>query len=154
MAFIWEPRLYNGSTALVLPQPMIDVQIRDKFHQDRHTVPFKAGGVTYGPALESTEISLSCGISRQGDTEKVSEQEMFTTFSDIRDYLNTAAEAENGLEFFLYYDSSGSGTYRKFKSVFCDSMSLGMGDEDRTLFGFEISLYADDPVIYTTAPGA
>lgn len=116
-------------------------------------MPRVAGATSYGLAQDVVAISLAGELGKNASGVTDSEQEMWTEIETIRTKLASADDAEK-LEFFVYHDTSGGGTYRKFKSVRPVSLQPVVGDSSRIIFGYQLVLVAEDVAIYTTAPGS
>lgn len=123
------------------------------FRSQDHEVPRKAGGVSYGLSERPVAIQISgeFGVNASGAT--VTEQAMWTELGTLRTKLAAADDAER-LELFLYYDNSGGGTYVKLKQVRPVTLQPTVGDSSRIVFGYSLTLIADDTSFYTTAPGS
>jgi hypothetical protein len=137
----------------VLPQPIIQLDPGWLWKQQEHKVPRVAGAVSYGLALESVPISITGELAKNASGITLTEQEMWTELETLRGKLAAADDAEK-LELFVYHDASGGGTYRKFKQVRPVSLQASIGDDRNVVFGYQLVLMAENPVIYTTAPGS
>ncbi|TXH40474.1 MAG: hypothetical protein E6Q97_39585 [Desulfurellales bacterium] len=154
MSFTWNPGLWRtGQSFLPLPQPIFQVVVEDSWNRQDHEVPYLAGGVSYAPSMKPVKITIVGNIAVSNGTQKITEQEMYETWTAVRDYLAGVPDG-TGMEFFLIYDSSGGGTYRKFKKVFPESFEVDSGDTERTNWPYKLVLKANDVTIYSTAGGS
>lgn len=150
-----------GTTGrLFLPLPIAQMTVADEWDFQAHSVPAKAGKSIYGSAIKSNQITIS-GILRKQDGSPIDltsgeqdELKMFDIWSSLRTNL-AKINRSNPAEFFFFYDTSGAGTYRKFKKIYAASLTVEMGDDARTTFPYTLALeITEDTTIYTTAPGS
>jgi hypothetical protein len=154
----WCPAIYHSSFGVyILPRPVITLDPKWTQDSDPKKVPKLAGGFTYGFSWNPVKIhvagqfNISAGTTPLvGSTEsdKITElQSMVTKLS------NVISSADAFYEFFMFYNS-GTGVYLKFKSCWTEAFMPQLGDGDRTTWPYQIDIVANDPVLYTTAPGA
>ena len=150
MAFTFKPAIYDGVSLYELPRPILAVRIHDAWNFEQLKVPLADGDTLTGHSFQGTEISLDGQLGTQAGTLKASESDMFQEMETLRGVLDVSADAEK-YEFFLYHEAA-SATYRKFKS--CSTVRFNWDLSNKTLFTYALLIHAEDPVIYTTAPGA
>lgn len=149
MPFTFKPAVYDGSTLYELPRPVLAVRIQDAWDFKEFKVPLAAGDVLTGHSRQGVDISIEGQVGSQAGNLKTTEQEMFQELETLRGMLNV--DSSNGkFSLFLYYDAI-SAIYRKFKN--CSTSRFEYDLSDKNLFTYSITIHADDPVIYTTAPG-
>lgn len=115
-------------------------------------MPRVAGATSYGLALDTLPITIIGEFGKSASAVTDSEQEMWTELETLRTKLASADDSEK-LELFIYHDT-GSATYRKFKQVRPVSLQPSVGDSSRVIFGYQLVLMAENPAIYSTAPGS
>ena len=74
---------------------------------------------------------------------------MFQELEELRARLDVTSAGDE-YEFFLYHDAA-SATYRKLKS--CTTIRFDYDLSSKALFTYSIAIHAEDPAIYTAAPG-
>jgi hypothetical protein len=149
MPLDYRPALYNGTTVFELPQPIYQCKIIDTVKAEQHTVPFKPGGRSYAPTFGSVKITITGGIGVHEGAQTVGDEEQLAVYEELREYLRALTDT-GATEFFPFYSS---GSYRKFKNVFVESLDIDVGDQSHQEWPWELQLRADDPVIYDSAPG-
>lgn len=154
MAFVWKPAIYKGSTLTWLPRPVDTVRLTTEWDNRESKVPLKDGISTTGHSLNGRVITIGgkTGKNESGflctDEDRMDELEAVLTLLDI------SADSEK-FELFLYHDA-GSGVYRKFKQCSPKSYGYAQGErqDERVHSPYELVIVAEDPVLYSTAPGA
>ena len=150
MSFTFKPSIYKDASLYELPQPVLVVRIQDAWDFEQIKVPLAAGDVLTGHSQQGVGISVEGRIGSKTGTPRALEQAMFEGIEELRTALNVSA-TDDKYDFFLYHDESTS-TYRHFKS--CSTVRFDYDLSDKNLFSYSIVIHAEDPVIYTTAPGA
>ena len=155
MTWVFKPSVWqsgDGSTVTELPKPTPNVNIGDAWDMRTSKVPL-ADGLTFdGMSRNGTEIRVGGKFGLDTSGRFLDEENMFGRYETVRAKIDVSSDAEK-YEFFFFHDT-GSATYRKFKSCVTRSMDLSLGDADRIVFIYNVVIVAEDPVIYTTAPGA
>ena len=151
---LWKPAIYVDATLRRLPRPVGSLSIIDGWRFNESEVPLKDGATISGHSYKAPRIRVSgqMAIDDTGST-KLTEIGMFDAWSTFRGYMNLDS-TEAGYEFFVYHDTGGGGTYRKFKDVWPVSMNMDLGDDNNAVFTWSAEWVIEDHVIYTTAPGA
>jgi hypothetical protein len=149
MTFIFSPAIYRDSELWKLPRPVTSLRIQEAWDFERFKVPLADGDTHVGHSKQGIDIAIDGQFGSQDGTTKISEAEMFAVLEVLRSKLDVSDESEK-FEFFLYYDG-GSGTYRKFRE--CSAVRLEYDLSSPHLFSYAAIVHADDPNIYTTAPG-
>ena len=149
MSFTFKPALYDGSTLHELPRPVTALRLRDRWDFERFKVPLAAGDTLVGHSLDGVDLAVDGQIVSQAGALMLSEHDMFSELETLRSALDVSAAGQK-YEFFLYHDSE-SATYRKFKN--CSTLRFEYDLSDKRMFKYAIEIHAEDPVIYTTAPG-
>ena len=149
MTFTFKPALYDGSTLYELPRPVVAMRIKDQWDFERLKVPLSAGDSLVGHSLNGVDLAVDGQIVSQAGALLLSEQDMFSELQSLRSALDVSA-TDQKYEFFLYHDAA-SATYRKFKK--CSTLRFEYDLSDKRLFKYSVEVHAEDPVIYTTAPG-
>jgi len=150
MTFTFKPAIYQNASFYELPRPVPVVRMRDAWDAGRFKVPLADGDTLTGHSRQGVDISIEGQIGSQSGTLKISEGDMLQEAETLRDRLDVASDAEK-FELFLYHDSA-SGTYRKFKT--CSTVQFEIDLSNQNLFTYSMVVHAEDPVLYTTAPGA
>lgn len=149
MTFTFKPAIYKNSSLYELPRPVPVVRVRDAWEASRFKVPLGDGDTLVGHSRQGVDISVEGQIGSQSGTLKTSEGEMLQESETLRGTLDVTSGLEK-FEFFLYHDVA-SATYRKFKS--CSTVQFEIDLSDQNLFTYSLVIHAEDPVLYTTAPG-
>ena len=149
----WKPAIYKGGTLTELPRPVLSLEIQDSWDFRTSKVPLDDGETLDGHTFNGPVISVSFQMAKQAGVQKLTEVEMFDLYKSFRDTVNVDTDADK-YEFFIYHDTTGSGTYRKFKKCAPIEYSCSFGDDVNALFVASLTVKAEDPVIYTTAPGS
>ena len=149
MTFTFKPALYDGSTLHELPRPVVAMRLKDRWDFEKLKVPLAAGDTLVGHSLDGVDLAIDGQIVSQAGTLLLSEQDMFAELESLRSALDVSASGTK-YEFFLYHDAA-SATYRKFKQ--CSTLRFEYDLSDKRLFKYSVEVHAEDPVIYTTAPG-
>jgi len=149
MGFVFKPAVYGGAGLYELPRPVPVLRVRDSWDSSRFKVPLADGDATVGHSRQGVDISLEGQVGSQSGTLKTTEGAMLQELETLRETLDVSSAAEK-YEFFIYHDSS-SGVYRKFKT--CSTVQFEMDLSDQNLFTYSLIVHAEDPVLYTTAPG-
>lgn len=175
MAFRFAPAIYVAGyggalpNPYILPQPIVQADLNYNWEGKNHKTPRKAGGQTYGTALNPIQINIQGSVdwditsapegSPQSGSVIATEEDMWDVWTDINAILASLTDTA-GAEFFMWYDPGGLGTppssatYRKFKKVYPDQGVFNFGDGNHSSFGFSLALHADDTTVYTTGPGS
>jgi hypothetical protein len=149
MTFVFSPAIYRDAELWTLPRPVTSLRILDAWDFERFKVPLAAGDAHVGHSKQGIDIAIDGQFGSQDGTTKLTEAEMFAVLETLRAKLDVPSDDEK-FEFFLYYDS-GSGTYRKFRG--CSAVRLEYDLSSPHLFSYAAIVHADDPTIYSTAPG-
>ena len=150
MTFVFSPAIYRDATLWELPRPVSSMRIQESWDFERFKVPLADGDSHVGHSKQGVDISIEGQFGSQDGVTKLSEAEMFAVLESLRTKLDISADSEK-FEFFLYYDIS-SGTYRKFRE--CSTVRLEYDLSSPHLFAYSAIVHADDPTIFSTAPGA
>lgn len=145
-----EPVIYANATLYRFPRPIRVFRFRDAWDFERFKVPLQDCETTTGLSRRGVEIVIEGQIATQNGASKQTEAEMFAEIETMRSHLN-ANETNGKFELFLFHDS-GTPYYRKFKD--CSTSRFELNLSNRNLFSYAAEIHSDDPVIYTTAPGA
>ena len=150
MAFVFKPAVYDGSSLYELPRPIVSLRLQDAWDFEQFKVPLRDGDTAVGHSRDGVDIAIDGQIGTQQGELKASEEEMFQEIETLRSRIDVDSSADK-YELFLYHDAA-SDVYRKFKS--CSTVRFDVDLSDKHLFTYSAVIHADDPVIYTTAPGA
>jgi len=150
MAFFFKPAIYKNSVLVQLPLPVVSVRVQEAWDFEMLKVPLADGDFVTGHSQQGVSISIDGQIRAQAGAPKASEEAMFAVIENMRSTLDVSAAGDK-YSFFLYHDVATS-TYRKFKS--CSTVKFDYDVSDKNLFPYSIVIHAEDPVLYTTAPGS
>lgn len=150
MSFVWKPAIFDASGLYRLPRPVTSLSWQDSWDFVPLKVLLAEGDELAGLSRGGIEIRIEGQIGSQAGSLKLTEQDMFTTLETLRSRVNVLSAAAK-YEFFIYHDDTSS-TYRKFKSATTVQFECDLSDVH--LFTYTVSIHADDPTLYTTAPGA
>lgn len=154
MAFVWKPAIYKDSTLTQLPRPISRVRLNLDWDRRESKVPLLDGLSTTGHSKNGRIITISGQFGWNADGPLCDEGDSLDEAEVLIGLLDIATDSEK-FELFLYHDAS-SAVYRKFKQ--CSPVSFGdaHGDtqEERVAGPYELVILAEDPVLYTTAPGS
>jgi hypothetical protein len=149
MSFVWKPAVYDAGGLYRLPRPVTSLSWQDSWDFDALKVLLAEGDELAGLSRGGIEIRLEGQIGSHDGDLQLTEQAMFTTLETLRNRLNASSDGAK-YEFFLYHDDV-SATYRKFKSASTGQLECDLSDVH--LFTYSVAIHADDPTLYTTAPG-
>lgn len=149
MTFTFKPALYTGSTFYELPRPVTTLRIQDSWDFEQFKVPLADGDTLVGHSRQGIDISIAGQLGTQAGGLKISEADMFQELEELRNYLDVTSGGDQ-YEFFLYHDTT-TATYRKLKS--CSTIRFEYDLSNKAIFTYSAALHAEDPTIYTTAPG-
>lgn len=155
MSWVFKPSVWqtgDGSTVTELPKPIVDFSIADGWDMRKSKVPLADGESYDGHSQNGAIISVQGSLGLDASGTYIGEQAMFQRYIVIRDKIDISAEGDK-YEFFIFHDTV-EPLYRKFKDCSTRSFEAFLGDDDHTLFEYNLIVIAEDPVIYTTAPGA
>lgn len=148
--FHFKPATYRSGTLYELPRPITSLRLQEAWDFDQLKVLLIDGDLLAGHSRQGIDINLEGQIALQAGALRLTEQEMFEELENLRQALHVGA-TDNRYEFFLYHDQL-TATYRKLKS--CSTIRLETDLSNNHLFTYTAQLHAEDPNIYTTAPGA
>lgn len=164
MAFVWKPAIYGPTTdgnLVVLPRPVEQFDPAWAWKMQEHEVPRKDGVEVYGNSYRALDISISGQFAILRDEWSfadsgllIGEEDMWAAVEEFRGYLDVR-DRDEFLELFIYHDQSTT-TYRKFKQVYPTDFTVKIGDNDQgfVTFKYNLSLKAENPAIFNSAPGA
>lgn len=144
--------IYRNSTFYPLPRPLPSVRVQLAWDHEKKKAIRKDGEQISGVSRNALEIQISGLLAIDTDTPRIYEEDMFALWSSL--VTNMDVDNNTKFELFLYYRTTGTPYYRKFKRVSPASLTFDMGDQARVPFQYTATFLAEDPVIYTTAPGA
>lgn len=150
MAFTFKPAVFKNATLYELPRPVVAVRVQDAWDFEKFKVPLRDGDSYIGHSRDGIDISIEGQVGSRDGTLTVSEEAMFEELESLRDVLDVSGP-DDRYDFFLYHDAA-TDTYRHFKQ--CSTVRFDYDLSDKNLFTYSISIHAEDPVIYTTGPGA
>ncbi len=149
----------NSGHLFVLPRPIMSLPTEHTWKGTLETPKVKHGGnAVRGNYLGSSIVPITgrMNIYRVGstDTNTTSEGDMFLLWYDLLEFLQPT-DTTTKFELFWWYDTSGSGTYRKWKNVEKASFVMDGGDNNFNppSFGYTLQFHIVNPVIYTGSPG-
>lgn len=154
----YKPASYKGSTLYVFPRPVVQLGIDMGWDVRKGEVPLKDGMSLKGLAKRGRTITVAGVVNILGSdgTGLCTELDRLDEFELLLAAVDCSGDTEK-MEFFTHYDP-GEATvgdrYRKYKSCVCEKISLGIGDDDLPEFPYNLTILTEDPVRYTTAPGA
>ena len=144
-----KPSIYNNSVLYELPLPVLTLRIRDAWDFERLKVPLADGNFLAGHSRQGAEISISGQIGLQAGVVKSTQAEMFAEIENLHTALEVPSSTEK-YSFFLFHDVQAA-FYRKYKT--CTTVRFDYDLSNKNLFMYSLVIHAEDPVIYTTAPG-
>lgn len=148
--FTFKPAVYRSSTLYELPRPITTLRLQEAWDFDQFKILLQDGDHLAGHSRQGIDISLEGQIALQAGTLRLTEEEMFDELEALRTSLHIGPE-DSKYELFLYHDAD-TDTFRKFKSV--STLRLETDLSDKHLFTWSALLHAENPTIYTTAPGS
>jgi hypothetical protein len=158
---LWKPAYYNDAASApklrYLPRPIVTLDLPFECSVDEHKIPLATGTKSFGWSVNGLKITVVgefgiVGNPTDGESYPISEADQWDAVSTYATHLFTGSHTNKG-EFFLFYDSSGGGTYRKFKNVRPLTFVPQLGDDKRVVYGYTATFLVETPTIYTTAPG-
>lgn len=150
----WKPAVYKEGTFLPLLRPVVSLAIKDSWDMRDAKVPLADRSHVNGVSKNGVTITVSGGAVIDGETNAnfCTEAESLAAYLEMRSVLDVSDDSQR-FEFFIYHDED-SAYCRKFKSCVCKELSVDLGDEARLDFPYSLVVFAEDPVMHTTAPGA
>lgn len=149
----FKPALWKDgeSDVIYIPRPILSGGPQWRWSTTKRTkVPGVSGERIDWPSWDGVNINFSGLLDQENGTLVADEAEMWDYVSRLNEYMNI--NDDDRLELFLYYDPDTT-TYVKFKNVIPQALNPEMGDQPGKLWGYSATWFAEDPVIYTTAPG-
>ena len=147
---VFKPALYKNAVLYPLPRPVLSVRFQDAWDAEQFKVPLKDGDFMTGHSQQGVEILVEGQVGTQSGDWDSSEEDRLPLLEDLQDKLDVNSDGEK-YTFFLLHDAV-TPTYRKFKS--CSTVRFDYDLSDKSLYKYSIAIHADDPLLYTTAPGA
>lgn len=150
----WKPAIYKGSTLYELPRPVPALTIKDGWDMREAKVPLSDRTFVNGVSKNGVTIVVGGLIAINGETgvQLCAETDRLAAYVEMRSALDVSDDTER-FEFFVCHDA-GTSYYKKFKSCVCKELTVDLGDESRTDWPYTLTILAEDPVLYSTAPGA
>ena len=148
MSFTFKPAIDNGVLFQELPRPILRFRVQDAWDYKQFKVPLKDGDTLVGQSQQGIDISIEGQIGSQSGALKLSEAEMFDALENLRAALNVDG-TDGKYDLFLYHDAS-SATYRKFQA--CTTVRFEYDLSEKAIFTYSVTIHAEDPGIYSTAP--
>lgn len=151
MALVWKPAIYKSSTLTLLPRPVHTLDIMDKWEFEESKVPKRDGCRMAGHSRGPRRIEVTGELGSHNGTPTISEDDQLAAMALLDAAIDI--DGETRFEFFIYHDTVGP-SYRKYKNCAPDAMKWSLGDENRSPMAYTLSIIAEDPALYPTAPGA
>jgi len=149
MPFEYKPAIYKNAQLYELPKPILSLKLQDSWNQEQFRVPLATGDVLVGHAQNGLTISVKGELHHTTGTPKAAELALFDDLETLRAALSTSSPDER-YELLLYHDDNAE-LYRRLVSCATLHFQFDFADQHRMVYGIEI--HAEDPIIYTTAPG-
>lgn len=153
MAFVWKPAIYRDSTLTWLPRPVEGFHLQNEWDKRDSKVPLKDGISTTGHSQNGRVITIRGNVGWNESGPLPDEGDALTELEAILTLVDISADSEK-FELFIYHDA-GSATYRKFKECSPQSFTYAIGEkqDERVSAPYDLVILAEDPVLYSTAPG-
>ncbi len=149
----------NSGYLFFLPRPVMSLPVELNWKGVLEGPKVKHGGNRVrGNYLGSTMVPITGRFQQyrvgSTDTTLVEESDVWKLWYDLYEFLRPT-DTTTQFELFWWYDSSGGGTYRKWKNVEKASFTKDGGDNSYNppVFGYTLQFHIVDPVIYTGSPG-
>jgi hypothetical protein len=153
MAWTWEPAIYKGGTLFELPKPVKSLVVKHGWHFETTKVPLADGQFTDGHSKQGVSIFVQGELgSEVGVGNLTTAQLQFERLEAWTTRLDVVSAGTDKYEFVIWNDKSS--VYRKYKDVSCVDLTFDIGDDKHVIHPYTINLFAEDPTIYTTAPGS
>ena len=149
MSLVFRPALYRGGTLFELPRPITTLRVLDAWDFEQFKVPLAAGDRLYGHSRNGLDLSIEGSVGTRAGTLCATEEDMLAALSQLSEAFDITSD-EDRYEFFLYHDQP-SAAYRKYRS--CATVRFEYDLSSPQLFTWSAVVHAEDPRLYTTAPG-
>lgn len=149
MTFTFRPALYRNSTLFELPRPITTLRVLDAWDFEQFKVPLADGDRLYGHSRAGIDLSIEGRTGTHAGVLCGTEETMLDTLSLLGEAFDITSD-DDRYELFLYHDEA-SGTYRKYRS--CATVRFEYDLSSPHLFTWSAVIHAEDPRLYTTAPG-
>lgn len=155
MKHYYRPVLYRAAgspTTFVLPAPVTDVDVSQPYKMDTREVPLKNGSYNYGFRRQARLITVSGGVDILENCE-YDDDSAYDVLIALDLFLNLNGTLGDRFEFFTVYDDE-TPKYVKYRSCVPKSFNYKIRDDrNDSMFTYNIVFEAEDPYVWTTAPG-
>jgi hypothetical protein len=148
--FRFKPAIWRDSILFEFPRPVPVLKVQESWDVERFKIPLQDGDRWVGHSRNGVEIALQGQVGSQAGALKLTEEEMFAAIEALRTALHVGPD-DDRYAFFLFHDDASS-TYRHFRN--CSTVRLDYDLSNEKLYTYSAVIHAEDPVLYTTAPGA
>ncbi len=139
MTMTFGPTIVRGGARFVLPGPILQCRVADRWDFQRFKVPLTAGVLTTGLTRDGVEISIRGHLAAWAGAVVVGEVGML----DVAEQLRQAADTEEGKFVLELYRDGTTGAGRGFAD--CTTARLDLDFSDPAMFTYALLVHADDP---------
>lgn len=147
MGLRFNPGLLVDGEFFELPQPVTQLRVQDHWDFSRFGVILSEGNYTTGLTRRGVDLAVAGQVGRANDLLLLSEAEMFAAIEQLRTVIDSQREAR--FPFFLYRDAT-TESCRYFRDCSVARFQYDLSQPE--LYGYTLTIHADDPVLYETWP--
>lgn len=137
----------SGGVLYLFPQPVTRMLVGDAWESP--SLPLPAGEPLSEHVRTGVEIQIKGQLASHAGESLLSEVAMLAELETFRSAL-AAVSSGGSYSLYLYHDESSS-YYRRFQD--CSTIEFEFDVSVPQLFSYSVKIYAEDPVLYATAPG-
>lgn len=153
MTVSWNPGIFKNGVFSALPTPAKVLNLSISWDAHRSKTPLADGITSTGQTLNEQRFNISGSLVKNAAKTKLFEDiDIVTAFENLKLLLNVDDDSDK-YEFFILKDD-GNSVYRKFKSCYAESLVFGYGDNDMHDPTYSADIVAENPLMFSTAPGA
>lgn len=153
MANTWNPGIFKNDAFSAIPTPAKIMNLAIEWDIHKSKTPLADGVLTTGHSLNGMRISVAGSLVKNAAKVKIFDDfDIVTAFENLKVLLNVDEDSDK-YEFFILNDDPTS-TFRSFKSCYPENLVFGYGDNDRAEPVYSFDLVAENPNMFSTAPGA
>lgn len=140
----FHPAIARAGTVIEFPHPILVFRVRDAWDFDKMKVPLRDGDQVVGHSKAGADIAIEGQIGQHSGALKLTEPEMLTTLSTIREALDVNATV--GSYSLLLFSDSAVDDHRYLKS--CTTTRFEFDLSNPTIYSFAAVIHAADPVMH------
>jgi len=152
MAVTWNPGIFKNGVFSALPTPAKVLNLAIDWDVHKSKTPLADGILTTGHSLNAMRFSIAGALVKNAAKTKIFEDvDIVTAFENLKVLLNVDTDSDKYQTFIL--NDAPSETFRSFKSCYAENLVFGYGDNDRAEPTYSCDIVAENPNMFSTAPG-